>query len=130
MKALTLWQPWASLVAAEVKRSETRSWRTNYRGPIAIHAAKFMPAKLDPLWRIAVEDRLHGSLDSLPRGAIVAFARLVEIIPADASPRDPWGDYTSGRWVWRLACIESIEHEPIPTRGHQGLWNWNPEARP
>ena len=40
MKALSLWQPWASLVALRVKTIETRSWSTSYRGPLAIHAAK------------------------------------------------------------------------------------------
>ena len=39
MKAITLWQPWASLLACGAKQYETRSWATNYRGPIAIHAA-------------------------------------------------------------------------------------------
>ena len=40
MKAITIWQPWASLLACGGKRFETRSWATSYRGPIAIHAAK------------------------------------------------------------------------------------------
>lgn len=39
MKAITIWQPWASLLAHRVKTYETRSWATAYRGPIAIHAA-------------------------------------------------------------------------------------------
>ena len=39
MKVLTLHQPWASLVALGVKTIETRSWSTQYRGPLAIHAA-------------------------------------------------------------------------------------------
>lgn len=43
MKALTLWQPWATLVALGVKTIETRSWSTSYRGPLAIHAAKKAP---------------------------------------------------------------------------------------
>src|SRR5260370_42147173 len=43
MKALTLWQPWASLVAFEEKKVETRTWATKYRGPLAIHAAVRMP---------------------------------------------------------------------------------------
>src|SRR5574343_1234835 len=43
MKAITLHQPWATLVAIGAKRIETRSWSTNYRGPIAIHAAKGFP---------------------------------------------------------------------------------------
>ncbi len=40
IKAISLWQPWASLVAAHVKRHETRHWSTEYRGLLAIHAAK------------------------------------------------------------------------------------------
>lgn len=40
MKALTLHQPWASLIAAGVKTIETRSWSTRYRGPLAVHAGK------------------------------------------------------------------------------------------
>jgi hypothetical protein len=43
VKALTLWQPWASLIALERKLVETRSWSTSYRGPLAIHAAKRRP---------------------------------------------------------------------------------------
>ena len=46
MKALTLWQPWASLVALGWKSVETRCWSTKYRGPLAIHSA----AKLPPDW--------------------------------------------------------------------------------
>jgi hypothetical protein len=40
MKAITIWQPWASLLACGAKKYETRSWKTDYRGPIAIHVAK------------------------------------------------------------------------------------------
>lgn len=40
MKAITLYQPWATLVATGKKQIETRSWSTNYRGPLAIHASK------------------------------------------------------------------------------------------
>lgn len=38
MKAITIWQPYASLIAAGLKEYETRSWPTRYRGPIAIHS--------------------------------------------------------------------------------------------
>lgn len=48
MKAVTLWQPWASLVAIGAKTIETRSWATSYRGPLAIHAAARKPAVPDP----------------------------------------------------------------------------------
>lgn len=40
MKAISLWQPWATLIAIGAKQYETRSWSTDYRGPLVIHAAK------------------------------------------------------------------------------------------
>ena len=40
MKAISLTQPWATLVAIGAKQIETRSWGTPYRGELAIHAAK------------------------------------------------------------------------------------------
>ena len=43
MKALTLTQPWASLVERQAKRVETRSFYVSYRGPLVIHAAKGYP---------------------------------------------------------------------------------------
>lgn len=39
MRALSLSQPWASAVAFDLKSIETRSWRTSYTGPLAIHAS-------------------------------------------------------------------------------------------
>jgi len=45
VKALTLHQPWASLIAVGAKRIETRSWSTSYRGPLAIHAAARLPER-------------------------------------------------------------------------------------
>ncbi len=52
MKALSLHQPWASLIAEGVKTIETRSWATKYRGPLGIHASKRRPPMmhLPPLW--------------------------------------------------------------------------------
>lgn len=46
MKCLTLHQPWASLMAAGLKRVETRSWPLHYRGPLLIHAGKKWDADL------------------------------------------------------------------------------------
>lgn len=52
MKALTLTQPFATLVAIGAKKIETRSWNTNYRGLLAIHAAKNIPTEFRQLWTI------------------------------------------------------------------------------
>lgn len=98
MKALTIRQPWASLIALGVKTILTRSWRTDYRGPLAIHAGlrydPFVPE--DPerrLWssgsRLLIEPKMgnedtwkHGNpFHRLPFGAVVAVADLVDVVP-------------------------------------------------
>lgn len=103
MKALTLTQPWATLVAVGAKRIETRSWVTSYTGPLAIHAAKGFPKDAQDLvlhdWEfysalqpdLAAEfkangERLvprqagHSAVRGLPRGAVVATCFLVDCL--------------------------------------------------
>lgn len=92
MKALTIRQPWASLIAAGVKTIETRSWSTKYRGPLAIHAGKATP---DGLWEggdwaiawdgnprnaFAYRHILSNRID-LPLGAVVATCTLADVVP-------------------------------------------------
>lgn len=77
VKAITIHQPWASLIAHGYKRFETRGWRTNYRGPLAIHAGK----KIDhqAVLMIARDyPRIWRDITPLPSGSIVAVAELVE----------------------------------------------------
>jgi hypothetical protein len=74
MKAITIWQPWASLIACGTKKYETRSWPTKYRGPIAIHAAAKEPRTLPQEVREALDQ-----LDEVPLGAIIATAELVNV---------------------------------------------------
>jgi hypothetical protein len=89
VKAITLWQPWASLVAVGAKRIETRSWPTSYRGELAIHAAAALPKSAQELWddcgspfRLAALEAFEclPSLHQFPRGVIVATCRLVDCI--------------------------------------------------
>lgn len=96
MKAITIWQPWSSLLAHRVKGYETRSWETSYRGPIAIHAAvvkvptvlkKCFHEEADKMMFLnAIAKGLHGCytteevldiLNNLQTGCVVATANLV-----------------------------------------------------
>ena len=90
MKALSLWQPWASAIALGAKRIETRHWATGYRGPLAIHAAKRLHR--DELIHYASCWNWCGALgramgakaplwEVLPFGALVAVCRLVDCRP-------------------------------------------------
>lgn len=124
MRAISVWQPWASAIAVGVKQIETRHWATRYRGPIAIHAAK----------RWHREERLFASIEHtlgrlpkrLPLGAIVATANLVECWPTDQMQPGPiekiYGDYTAGRFAWVLREVRALP-EPIPWEGKQGFFN-------
>lgn len=132
MKALTLTQPWASLVAMGVKGYETRSWQTSYRGPLAIHAAKTATKADRAVWDQYLVDfaRFGFALtwEDLPRGEVIGFTRLIGIRPVEEvrhliGVRELFlGDYTDGRFAWELGATEPIE--PAPARGHLGLWNW------
>lgn len=89
MKAITLHQPWASLLACGAKKYETRSWATSYRGKIAIHAGKKSPASaLRYVGVVAIkamlqalgfseDSRLVDTLERLDRGVVIATAELV-----------------------------------------------------
>lgn len=89
VKALTIRQPWASLVALGVKTIETRPWSTKYRGLLAIHAAVRAPDVIrlgywwcEPTWG-AEAGLLNeaGQPHRLPLGAVVATSSLVDVLP-------------------------------------------------
>jgi len=136
MKALTLWQPWASLVACGAKRIETRPWQTAYRGPLAIHAAQRSPSAVyaayvkpgSPLACILEDNGLE--LADLPVGCIVATCTLADIrrIESTVDYIDQYvlGDFTPGRYAWHLTDVQALA-VPIPAKGKQGLWEWEGE---
>ena len=130
MKAITLWQPWATLVAIGAKRFETRSWSTHYRGPLAIHAAKTGMDIARYRGRPKIEEALaHAgySFDTLPLEAVVCTTRLAAVLPAAVVVRqglaDDFGDYGAGRYAWQLVAVRPLV-EPVPAKGRQRFWEW------
>jgi hypothetical protein len=149
VKALSLYQPWASLVALGAKRFETRSWRTSYRGPLLVCASKTFPREAQQLATTppfatalragATKDhRGFGYTTRLPTGAAVAVAELVRCLPTEAAvvawsvyedgaaeryaEEIEFGDYAPGRWAWELRNVRRLA-EPVPCRGAMGLWD-------
>ena len=102
MKALSLRQPWASLIADGRKTIETRTWRTHYRGPLAIHASA-------------------RPYEDLPTGGIVAVAWLYDCRPmiADDEAQACIALY-DGAYAWLLADVQPVPL--IPCKGMLGLW--------
>lgn len=144
MKALTLIQPWATLVAIGAKKIETRSWKTNYRGPLAIHAAKGFPyfAK-QACWAVEFFQPLNNAgfnifnLDTgatdLPLGKVLATCELVDVVQIIQGVKIPlggewhFGDYSVGRYMWFLANVEALP-APISAKGSLGLWEWKEKS--
>lgn len=153
MKALTLHQPWASLVALRVKTIETRSWSTNYRGPLAIHAGKRrfslsspiadyirdeIPRDTYDLLSERLVSHVHGGeqhfhhadcemCDNYPLGQIVATCELSDVVATYPHMAVEWPDqiHYGDFSPGRFAWIlRRIEPCSIPATGHQGLWNW------
>lgn len=137
MRALSLTQPWAILVAIGAKKIETRSWPTRYRGLIAIHAAKGFPVRAQDYCRdepflSVLEEAGFTKFSQIPRGEIVAVAELKnvcrteEIIVSISEQERAFGNYAPGRWAWMLANVRALS-EPIPCRGALQLWTLPPE---
>jgi activating signal cointegrator 1 len=130
MKIISLWQPWASLVALGAKVHETRSWPTTYRGPLLIHAARRWDRKLQAEW-VRCDTLLYNARElrlpfaERPRGCVVALVELADcgpigsISPASSFDRI-FGDWDDGRYAWRLTNPRRLL-KPIPWLGQQGL---------
>ncbi|MET0373983.1 MAG: ASCH domain-containing protein [Rhizorhabdus sp.] len=129
MRAVSLWQPWASAVAVGNKSIETRHWTTKYRGPIAIHAAKRWAR--DEREFASVEHALGRLPKRLPLGAYVAVADLVDVKTTEEllltiGPVEKiYGNYGDGRFGWVLQNVRALK-EPVPGIGRQGFWSLSP----
>lgn len=138
MKAISLWQPWASLIASGAKKIETRSWYTSYRGPLVIHASKrrvkseLIELSEDANYIAALGVEPHEAyqkLMDLPLGAIVAVVNMtgcysVEMLkPSTGFGGEYWlGNYDFGRYGWVLEGVKPLA-EPIPFKGQQGFFD-------
>lgn len=141
-KAITIIQPWAALAVTGKKRCETRSWKTNYRGEILIHAGKSDPLGItrgiysniiwEPYLLDAVNELKHNG-NGIIFGAITGKANLVNCVRIDEEiaalirEQHPdeyaFGDFTPGRYAWVLEDPVLFD-KPIPASGKQGFWNW------
>jgi hypothetical protein len=134
MKALTIQQPWASLILLGPKRVENRTWWTKYRGPLAIHAGlKFDRFGIE----VAAERGIKlPPLGAIPAGVILGAIDLVDVVEysgpqqllvddAYGLRRDPWA---RGPVCWILRNPRPLP-EPVPARGFPGLWEWDGKCK-
>jgi activating signal cointegrator 1 len=148
MKGLSLWQPYATLIAIGAKTIETRSWGTTFRGLLAIHATKAFPASAKNLcmgtpFMDALMCAGYSGTYELPRAAIVAVANLHRVgeirrgadgavivhgreLPIEGDEL-AFGDYTPGRRGWVLTNVGALK-DPVPCKGARGLWDVPPDV--
>lgn len=126
MKAISLWEPWASFMALGFKQNETRSWPTSYRGELLICASK----KKSPIPSDA-QIWMEQSGLQLCHGFAVCVVQLdsverTELYNAQEHPGSPasemdLGDYSPGRFVWRTSNVHRLKRL-VPMKGQQGLF--------
>ena len=132
MRAISLWQPYASLWLSPYKLHETRHWSTQYRGPLAVHAAKRAETVVDD--RVEFLLRAHFGRDwarTLPRGALIGVLNLdgcertEKIYPLQPATADDYacGNFAPGRYGWRRGSVFRLLSKPIPYIGRQGFFN-------
>ncbi len=129
-RALSLLQPWATLVVLGIKTVETRSWRTAYRGPLLIHASNSRAGR--ELATFPQITKHIPAFSSLPFGAVIGRVLLEDIVPYDPVSNDladvddtlelgAFGEKLHGRWAFLLK--EAVAFDlPIPAPGRQGIF--------
>lgn len=149
MKAISLWQPHASLMSTGAKEIETRHWKFPARcigRDVAIHAALHRPIHelLGYLAEWRMQDGLAPlvgrqitrtatnwagvKLEHLPFGAIVAVVTFVECRPTgsftvqEIECEQFYGNFTPGRFGWVTTNPRRLK-SPVPYKGHQGFFN-------
>ena len=126
MKVLSIKEPFATLIKDGVKIYETRSWKTNYRGAIYIHASLSL-SKSE-----RVENANKYLTSEIKPGFILCKCKLVDCIPMtdeftkyinNETSEYEYGLYSEGRYAWKLKVLEVLD-EPIPAKGKLGIWNY------
>ena len=129
MKILSIKEPYATLIAIGNKLIETRSWKTNYRGELFIHASG---KKIDK--KVLTNNYIVTLIKDLPMnyGNIICKANLVDCVYMDEqflktiksnSKEYKLGEYKIGRYAWILKDVELIN--PIPVKGRLNIWNYD-----
>lgn len=130
MKALTLIQPWATLIMLGEKKIETRSWNTKYRGQIAIHAGKKVDKKVfcDPFYKDILKKH-NISLENIQTSCIIATCDILDVQSTESligiisDKEKKLGNFSPNRFGWILTNINPIV-PTLPAKGMLGLWEY------
>lgn len=149
MKTVSIRQPWASFIAQGIKDIENRTWRTNYRGPIYIHACgptKFNIELTDPQMKAVlpiIKDIFVGGVSgkinsAIPFGAIIGKVDIVDCVinhpsiwaektAVDICPDTGVSIIRKGQktiWNWVLENAELFDKPILNVKGKLSLWDF------
>lgn len=123
MKVLTIKEPWATLIIQGYKQYEFRSWKTNYRGKILIHAG--MSTEKEYIEQFKKYDLKYS------QGMIIGEADIVDCILVDEEfdkklrdiNKTVYGNNHINFYAWKLENVKKYD-QPIHAKGKLGLWNY------
>ncbi len=130
MKVLSLTEPYATIIKEGKKKIETRSWKTNYRGKLYIHASS---TKIPKEYRENKDLMNLVDINNLNYGYIVCSCELIdcvkmtdEFIEKVKLNNEEYisGIYARDRYAWILKNIQILD-KPIKAKGHLGIWNFD-----
>ena len=115
MKALSIRQPWAWLIVNGYKDIENRSWSTDFRGRVYVHAGRKIKSGDFPEQRDYIEQSGIFLPEEPPLGAIVGEVTITDCVDTSSSPWfcGPYGFILSSPVVYK---------DPIPYRGQLGFF--------
>lgn len=129
MKVLSIKEPFATLIKNGTKCIETRSWKTNYRGELYIHASMTHMDKYND--RVELKQIIKNLEFSY--GYIICKCKLVDCVYMDEDFIKKirnnhieyiCGEYSVGRYAWILSDVEILDI-PIKVKGKLGIWNYD-----
>lgn len=130
-KAITVKQPWASLMFINngymPKNIENRTWKTNIRGRILIHAGSSV-LNPDNLFTDEQSDQIHGDMmynmmkGKLPTSAIIGSVEIVDCVINHPSI---WAEKTTITPIYNWVLANPISFDtPIPAKGKLSFWEF------
>lgn len=147
MKALTIKQPWASLIVEGIKDIENRTWKTNYRGKIYVHCSKatnFNVQMTDPQTIAGIpvlKQAFHGTM------AFGAIIGEVDIIDCTLNHSSVWAEQMEydvcpdtglhilrkgQKYVWNWVLANPVKYDKpiLNVKGALSFWEFEKEAHP
>jgi len=136
MKALSIKQPWASLIAHGIKNVENRTWKTNFRGKIFIHASAkpvevlFSVEQSAQLWMNGFDATTVISKESFPISAIIGEVEIVDCVINHESIWAEKSDWQEVGWTekqiynWVLANAVLYDKPILNVKGKLSFWEY------